>query len=349
MRRPIRSLFALALIAGTLPFAGPVARAQAVIRHAAPGGVRFGSGTESQPWSLHWGIRRIRPGETLIVHGGDYYESVGFRDPEIPDATASNPIQILAAPGERPVLHGVINITNPSYWTFDGINITLDPSKPKSYLLRITNGVGWTYRNAEIWGNSRISNVLINGTVAGQPRDWRFVGNCVHHINVGPNDNNDHNMYVTPGYNSGPGIIERNLFFDAPNGNHIKAAGPNASTGAANLTIRYNTMYRASQGVLVAYGSHHVSLQRNLIVQRLYGRADNPGMRGHELRNRTNIAANNLAYAYRSVLLNTQAQDGRIRDGGGNQRMNPDFASTAGCTAFQPLKPAAKAFGHLAP
>lgn len=350
MRRSIRAVAALALIAAALPLGGPVARAQGTTYHVSPSGDDTAPGTQAQPWrTLHRGMRYLRPGDTLIVHGGDYYGSAGFRQPGIPLATASSPIQVLAAPGERPVLHGVINIQRPSYWLFDGINITRDPSAKKtSYLLRITNGVGWTYRNGEIWGNSGISNVLINGTIDGEPRDWRFANNCVHHIGAGPNDNNDHNMYVTPGYDSGPGIIERNLFFNAPNGNHIKAAGPNASTGAANLKIRYNTMFRASQGVLVSYGSHHVSLQRNLIVQRLYGRPDNPGIRGHELRNRTNIAANNLAYAYRSVLLNTQAQNGRVRDGGGNRRFNPEFASTGTCSDFEPLEVAAQAFGHLA-
>ena len=34
---------------------------------------------------------------------------------------------------------------------------------------------------------------------------------------------NDHNLYLMPGVSSGPGMIERNIFFNAENGGHIKA------------------------------------------------------------------------------------------------------------------------------
>lgn len=345
-----RALPAFALLLAAVPLATPDARAQGTTFHVAVGGDDTGPGSESDPWgSVARGIRYLRPGDTVIVHGGDYYGAAGFRQPGIPKATASSPIRVLAAPGERPVLHGVINITDPSYFLFDGINITYHPDTASSYLLRITNGVGWTYRNAEIWGNTRISNVLINGTVDGEPRDWRFAGNCVHDIGAGPNPNNDHNMYVTPGYASGPGIIERNLLFRAPNGNHIKAAGPGPSTGAANLRIRYNTMWKGSQGVLVAYGSHHVALQRNLILNRWNGRADNPAIRGHELTGNTNIAANNLGFGYQSVIKNTQTDAGRLRNGGGNIVQNPMFDATSSCAGFRPTAPEAQAYGHLAP
>lgn len=294
-------------------------------------------------------IRRLEPGDTLIVGGGDYFGAAGWRPSNAPMATATNPITVMAAPGERPVLHGVINIKRPSFWTFDGINITHHASTDSTYLLRITDGVGWTFRNGEIWGNGRISNVLINGTVKNEPRNWTFANNCVHDLGIGKNPNNDHNMYVTPGYQSGPGLIERNVFYGVPNGNHIKAAGPNSKTGAANLKIRYNTMWKGSQGVLVAYGSHHVTMNRNIIVKRWNGRTDNPAIRGHHLRNTTNRAADNLVSGYRSALKNTQKRYGHIRNGGGNIKMKPHFASTGSCSGFQPQEPAAQNYGHLAP
>lgn len=349
MRRSARLVLTFALVAATLPFTP--ATAQVTDHHLATWGDDTGPGTEAQPWrTFKEAFKKLYPGDTLTVHGGDYYGAAGWRPSSIPLATASNPIVVQAAPGDRPVLHGVINIARPSYWTFDGINITYNPNTASSYLLRITNGVGWTFKNGEIWGNRKISNVLINGTITGEPKDWTFTGNCVHDIGAGSgNPNNDHNMYVTPGYSSGPGLISRNVLWGVPNGNQIKAAGPSPSTGAANLRIQYNTMWKASQGVLVAYGSHHVSLYNNLIVQRWNGRADNPGIRGHELTGRTNVAANNLAYSYASVLLNSQGDEGRIRNGGGNARVNPVFDSVGSCNGFTPTKPAAAAYGHLAP
>jgi hypothetical protein len=327
-------------------------RAQGNTYHLSPSGDDEDPGTESEPWrTMKRGLQFLQPGDTLLVHEGHYYGGAGYRQPGIPAATASNPIRVLAAPGERPVLHGVLALERPSYWEFDGINITRDPnSKRRTYLLRIKGGVGWSFRNAEIWGNPAISNVTITQGTSGEPRNWTFAGNCVHDIGAGSSSpNNDHNLYLIPGTSSGPGVIERNIFFGVPNGNHIKA-GPNSSIpGASKVQIRYNTMWKASQGVLVSYRTHHVSLQRNLIVKRWNGRSDNPGIRGHELTNTTNIAANNVTYGYRSVLLNTQAANGRVRDGGGNRKINPQFDQVGTCSGFAPTNPKAQAYGHLAP
>lgn len=344
--------FALLLAASPLGSTSP-AQAGGTTYHVAVGGGRVVDvpGTETQPWgSIKEAIAfRVEAGDTLIVHGGDYYEVVGWRRADLAPATASNPIRVLAAPGERPVIHGVVNLERPSHWLFDGINITRDPARPiDEGLLKIRDGVNWTYRNAEIWGGEGVSNVSIRGTRRGEPGNWRFTGNCVHDVGDGPRANNYHNMYVTSGYTAGVGVIERNLFFNVPNGNHIKA-GPNSETGASNLKIRYNTMFKGSQGVLASYRTHHVSLTRNLIVKRWGGRANNPGIRGHELTNTTNIAADNMVWGFEQALLNTQASNGRIRNGGGNVKRNPLFDATATCNDFLPTLPKATAYGHRAP
>lgn len=316
------------------------ARAGGSTIHVYPGGGK----------PLGTAIRYAEPGDTIVVHDGHYWENAGWRPADAPRATATQPIQLIAAQGARPVLHGVLKLDKPSYWIIDGINITRDPKRPiDSALLKLVGGTGWVFRNGEIWGGEGVANVSITASPDGSPAtNWRFVGNCVHDVGDGPNSMNYHNMYVYAGDGSGSSVIAGNVFFNAPNGNHIKAAAPPRQPIAADVAIRYNTMYRAPQGVLVSYGSRSISLSRNLIVGRWGGRADNPAIRGHELLNSTNAAKGNASWGYESVLKNTQASNGKIRNLGGNVKLQPRFNSVGSCHGFTPQTAEAKAYGHLA-
>jgi hypothetical protein len=342
-------MVALASALSVVALPAPQATAATRVLYVSPGGddVLVG-GSQAEPFrTLKFAIRHLVPGDTLIVSGGTYREVAGWgTDP----ATPEQPILVQAAPGERVVLKGVLHVAGASYWTFDGINVTRDPDRPKDqYLVKLVDGVGWKFINAEVWGTRGVSNVMINGTKAGEPRDWRFVGNCVHGVGDGPHFMNYHNMYLTPGVRSGSGFIARNLFFDVANGNHIKAAGPDASTGgAANVRIAYNTMVRAGQGVVVAYRSHHIDLERNLITNRVGGSAWYPAIRGYSVSGAGNVAKANAAWGYDDALRSTYGNR-VIRNAGGNRLLNPRFASTGGCDDYRPTNPAAAAYGHLAP
>jgi hypothetical protein len=51
---------------------------------------------------MQHGVRRLKPGDTLYLRGGIYYESVYLTQ----SGTAQSPIVIAAYPGELPVLDG---------------------------------------------------------------------------------------------------------------------------------------------------------------------------------------------------------------------------------------------------
>lgn len=215
-------------------------------------------------------VRAARPGDTIVVRGGTFTGPVGYGAvPGRPDA----PITVRAAPGERVLIRGTLQLEDADHWTVSGIDVTREPGAARTeFLVKFDGGTGWRFLDSEVWGTRGVSNVMISGSaVHGLPRDYLVSGNCIHaNRATGDAFMNDHGIYLMPGAGSGPGVIERNLIYGAPNGAAIKAAGPTPSTGAAGrVAIRRNTMVRTAAGVILGYGSHRVTISRNRIGAQL--------------------------------------------------------------------------------
>lgn len=68
-----------------------------------PAGGDANDGSEQQPWqTLQHAVRQLKPGDTLYVRGGLYYETVYLTR----SGTAQSPINIRAFPGELPIIDG---------------------------------------------------------------------------------------------------------------------------------------------------------------------------------------------------------------------------------------------------
>jgi len=245
-----------------------------------------------------------------------------------------------------------LSLDGTNYWTVGGLNVTRDPAKARTEaLVYIRNGVGWSFVNAEVWGTIGVSNIMISGSVAGQPANYRVVGNCIHdNLATGDAFMNDHNIYLMPGYKSGPGIIERNIIYGAHNGANIKAAGGNSTTGAAYVTIRYNTMIRAGAGVIVGYGSHHISMYRNLIGQQWGGSSSyNAAMLGNHVTGISDVASYTGEWWYPKAIRNTVDSTTGIKNGGHIVYVKPVWDSISSCSGFHPSDAASKPYGRYAP
>ena len=73
-----------------------------------PSGLDTNPGTQAKPWkTLQHAVSQIMPGQTLVVRGGRYPESVVFPR----SGTVSQPIRVVAYPGETPLLDGADEIT----------------------------------------------------------------------------------------------------------------------------------------------------------------------------------------------------------------------------------------------
>jgi hypothetical protein len=333
MSRIVAGLLAMALLR-------PAGAAEYCV---SPSGDDAAPGSTERPWrTLRKGLSTLGPGDTLRVRGGTYVERLkGFT---IRPGTESAPITVAAYPGERPVLRGLLWLSRPSFWRIDGLNVSWDDATglKNEHMVKLTNGVGWSFRNAEVWGARSYAALLVASTLAGEPSAWRISGCWIHDTYPSNDTNQDHLIYVNTGLTGSGGVIERNVLYHAPNGTGIKLGGPAADAGGtAGVTVRYNTIYDAAQSILVAWGSRENVIYRNLLVRVAgsYG-----AIRGYQLQGPNNVARENLVWEARLPILNDPGYEG-VWDGGGNLTgIDPWLDSD-----FAPQNLLAQDYGRYAP
>jgi hypothetical protein len=305
--------------------------------------------TIDTPWrSIEWAVRRAVAGDTIVVRGGTYFEAVGWGARK---GTATAPIRLESFVGERVVIKGTLALKGADYWIVRRINVTRNPADGrKEALVSFFGGVGWQFLDSEVWGTIGVSNIMIKESPPhGAPRNWRVAGNCIHDNNAtGDGPVQDHNIYLYPGYKSGPGVIERNIFFNARNGSHIKAAGATAVTGAAYVTIRYNTMVRGSAGISIGYGSHHIKMQRNLIGIQWGGTSTYiAALIGNHLTGHYNSSYDMAVWGYKKAMNSVNSTTRPITTTR-TVWVRPTFDSTTSCAGFHPTG-VSVAYGRYAP
>ena len=312
--------------------------------HVATDGDDANPGTEDEPLrTISVALQALRPGETLLVRGGTYEENI--TEPPIASGTPDEPITVAAYPGEQPVIRGLLWLVEANHWTVDGIDVTWHPdNRPTDHMVKFTDGVGWTMRNAEVWGAESYANVLVAGTQPNEPDDWSLVGNCIHSTRGTNQRNQDHNLYVNTGLEAGEGLIEGNIFFDAANGQNIKLGGPASAPddGSVNVTVRYNTMEHAAQSILLAGGTANVTIERNIV-----GGSFAPWLvRGFRLTGENNVLRDNIGYDAEEWIRNDEGYVG-VTDGGGNRFADPQIGDFS-CDGFRPKNPDVEDYGRWA-
>ena len=342
--RAVGVMSAVVLIAGPAFVVPARAASSRTTYYVSPSGSDANPGTFAAPKrSVAQGLATLSPGDTLYLRGGTYVENITAT--AIRSGTPSAPISVRNFPGERPVIKGLLWLKEASWWTLDGINVTWNPANPsKRHMVKFTNGVGWTLKNSELWGARSYAALLVAGTEAGLPANWRVTGNCIHDTYASNGTNQDHLIYTNTGTNPGTGVIERNLLFNARNGEGVKLGGPAPTLGgAANVTVRNNTIHNVAQGVLVGWQAHNIAISRNIID---IAGGNYANIRGYQLDGSNVTAANNIGAHARAFLQNDPGYDA-IRDAGGNRfPVDPRFHSVSGCDGFRPLNPVASAYGR---
>lgn len=283
----------------------------------APSGSDDAAGTRDEPWqTLQHAFESLEAGDTLEVADGTYRERIKV---DLASGTADRPITVSAAPGAEPVVEGLLWLQNPDYWRFDGLNITWDPESgdDEEHMVKLTDGVGWDFVNAEVWGARSFANLLIatTGDQPGEPSDWLLAGNCIHDTIPSNDDNEDQLVYANTGPDDTGGTIENNLIFGAENGSGIKLGGPSPdSGGAAGIVVKDNTILDTVQGMLLAWTAHD-----NLITGNLFAGVDEDygNLRGYQLDGEGNVARGNASDPHDVFILNDSGYTG-IVDGGGN-------------------------------
>jgi len=298
-------------------------------------------------------IKLAEPGDTIVVHGGTYVGPAGYG---ARPGRADAPIVLRNAPGERVVIKGTLQLEKADHWRVSGINVTRNPADGrKEFLVKFDGGTGWSFVNAEVWGSIGVSNIMVSGSVEnGAPRHYRIAGNCIHDNNsAGDAFMNYHNIYLMPGYRSGPGRIERNTMFNAENGAAVKAAGPDAATGASNVLIRRNTIARVASGVIIGYASRGIQIRNNLITHQIvkappgsrYVHNYNAAVIGNHVTGSRNKVVSTALSGFPKLINNTWDSRRPVR-GALTRRITPQFRGKVSCSGFVPAGRPATRYGR---
>lgn len=311
--------------------------------YVSPSGADTDPGTLAQPFgTIRKGIKTLSPGDSLYIRGGTYSELI--KTPTISKGTPLAPIRVEAYPGERPVLEGLLWLRGADYWTLRGLSVTWGGGTSWQHMVKMINGIGWTIEDSEIWGARSFANVLVVGNAVGKPAGWTIRGNCIHDTYPTNGTNQDHNIYLNTKLGAGSGLIERNLLFNAENGENVKIGSPGvADSGSSNVTVRYNTMHNAAQNVLVGQASAN-----NVIEHNIFSVAESASIRGYRLSGIGNIARDNIGFEANKLISSSPDYVGVV-DGGGNAfPIDPQFDSV-GCQGLHPQNPLVQEYGRYAP
>ena len=308
-------------------------------------------GTEAQPWgTVNYAVQQLTAGDVLMVRGGTYTERI--QSPTINIGSYYDRITMRAYPGETPIIQGLFWMTTPSYWIFDGINVTWDDATGSAgeHMVKMTNGTRWIFRNAEVWGAKSYAAFLI----AGDASYWRVTGCYMHDTYLSNGTNQDHLLYTN---STGlGGMIDHNLLHTSPNGRAIKVGPPSQGSGDTNeLEIAYNSMYDnlGPSNVQLAWEVYNTVIHHNIMDKPAVNRS---AVTGFQMKSGggPNIVKDNVYWDAVAVTdLSVDADTGIqcIFDGGGNFLADPQWSNiTPTPTAdMAATNPAVVGYGHTTP
>jgi hypothetical protein len=308
------------------------------VYYVSPDGSDAGPGDQARPFAtLAEALPRLHAGDTLYVRAGVYHEAL--RDPPLHGGTPAQPVHVLAYPGERPVLAGLLWLHGADYWLVDGLNVTWDAqlAGPEDHMVKFSGGHDWTFTNAEVWGARSFAAILVTGNAT----DWTLSHLFVHDTQPTNADNQDQLIYIS---DASHGSIEFNVLVNSPNGRGVKLGRPAAGDHApSDVRVRYNTIVGNPGGnVSSSYDAHDNVIERNILVDG--GSIANVESFNLDQDTRT-VVRDNIGWGSPALMESGSA----LVDGGGNAVLNPRLDAN-----YRPTNPALLAadgtplYGHLA-
>lgn len=305
--------------------------------YVSPTGNDSASGSSSAPFrTLAHALSTLRAGDVLVVRGGDYDEQINV---DAAAGTKTKPITVIAAKGARPVVHGLLWLTDPSWWRILGINVTWDDKNTHTdHMVKITGGHDWLLADAEMWDAKSFAAVFVGGT----PSRFELRNLYVHDTRPANGTNEDHLIYLNTG--KGSGMVDGCLLVGSPNGRAIKVGTPDSGSGQVkNIVIEYNTMIDnlGPSNIQIAFKTSNVKIQHNLMIK---SAPNNPNITAFQLTGKGNFALDNLGWDSTGVV--EHGVKG-LADDGGNVHQNPHLGASKGAP-FVPSSAFADRYGCTA-
>jgi len=252
-----RRLCLLIAILGVLSVVWETQASHAATFYVATSGDDANVGTEKSPFqTLQRGVRVLRAGDTLIVQGGTYPETLVW---VIPSGTSwSQPVTVQAAPGETVILQStaptdevVVDIAdNSQYIVLDGF--ILDANNLAAFAFGIGAASHIRVRNCEM-KNARSSGMLVYG------HSHEFSNLDVHDNGA---DGFDHGLYIQ----SSQTRVASSRFYNH-HGYGIHAFGGNVDDNIFDSNLTYGN---TSGGMYVGNGVRN-TISNNTIWDNGYG------------------------------------------------------------------------------
>jgi hypothetical protein len=294
-------------------------------------------GSADDPWrTLEYALGQLRPGDRLTVGDGTYDENV---DLDVRKAHEDAPIQVVAAEDARPVVVGLLWLADLSWWDIRGINVTWDDDNDADeHMVKLTDGVGWRFADAEIWGARSYAALLVDG----EPEDFTLSGLYVHDTYPSNDTNQDHLVYLNCG--TGGGVVERSILAHSDNGRALKIGSADEDGDeVANIVVRYVTMVdnRGPSNVQLAYDTSDVLIERSILVGSERGRAN---VTAFGLAGEGSIVRDSLGWDGSGMVDGTPG----LEEGRGNVRFDPRLSGPDGARPYYPADERAQAYGRWA-
>ena len=198
------------------------------------------------------------PGDTIIVHGGIYNESVQILANR--QGTRGSPITIKNAGGETVWVYGGLGITDhlagggttPNrYWTIDGINV--DARDQRSFPIYSDEAYNIVLKNLEVTGSNGDGGIGIGSD--GKDTYHQILNVRVHDNGNGPNSacrnpshgGGCHGIYLHGNYN----IVDGLEAWNQPFGNGLTLYG--IPSGPVGTIVRNSKFHHNATGIQYVY------------------------------------------------------------------------------------------------
>lgn len=230
--------------------------------HVAVEGSDSNPGTAQRPWrTLRYAVTKLGPGDAAWVHGGTYRERVDIGG-VVRDGLPGAPIQLLAAPGEKPVLRGgdaqggpMLRIAR-SYWVVAGLDIQAAGSV--AHGVRFQGARHVVVRDCQVWGGQGPAAVTFYGGAA----DIGFLRNQVHDYRWGPGKDS-HGLLVQP--DSARILIQGNASWGNA-GDSFQCQGPDVTAGTnipVDITVEGNRFHEDRENAVDLKTCERVTIRGN--------------------------------------------------------------------------------------